>query len=34
MGLLRKGTSMMGRYHCVPLADDIFDRIRQEARSR
>ncbi len=34
MGLLRKGTSMMGRYHCIPLADDIFDRIRQEARSR
>ncbi len=34
MGLLRKGTSMMGRYHCAPLADDIFDRIRQEARSR
>lgn len=34
MGLLRKGTSMMGRYHCTPLADDIFDRIGQEACSR
>jgi hypothetical protein len=34
MGLLRKGTSMMGRYHCTPLADDIFHRIQQEARSR
>ena len=34
MGLLRKGTSMMGRYHCTPLADDIFDRIQQEAHSR
>lgn len=34
MGLLRKGTSMMSRYHSTPLADDIFDRIRQEASSR
>lgn len=34
MGLLRKGTSMMGRYHCTPLADDLFDRIQREDRSR
>lgn len=34
MGLLRKGTSMMGRYHCAPLADDVFGRIQKEARSR
>ncbi|GEO96987.1 GIY-YIG nuclease family protein [Kocuria turfanensis] len=34
MGLLRKGTSMMGRYHCVPLADDIFRRIHREELAR
>jgi hypothetical protein len=33
MGLLRKGTSMMSRYHCMPLADDVFQRM-QAAVSR
>lgn len=34
MGSLRKGASMMDRYHCTPLADDILGRIRHEVRSR
>lgn len=27
MGLMRKGTSMMGRYHSWSLADDVFQRL-------
>lgn len=27
MGLMRKGTSMMGRYHSLSLADDVFQRM-------
>lgn len=27
MGLMRKGTSMMGRYHSGSRADDVFQRI-------